>query len=182
MHAPHPRKGPRAHVCAHAPSPTSSIYLRVARSITPSPVSSIYSPIARSLTRALPMPPSPLYSPVARSLTPTPPCGALEGGGFKKWQIATKHQISPLRKVPLWQHCPCVRECKFDVPFTEGKFARRAQHPKKCSGHLSQCFAPKHHSSSPRTLSTSTLYDCWQSNIFPFFRPTNGTITSTLSL
>ena len=28
-------------------------------------------------------------------------------------------------------------------------------------------------SSSPGTLSTSTLYDCWQSNNFPFFRPTN---------
>ena len=37
-------------------------------------------------------------------------------------------------------------------------------------------------SSSPGTLSTSTLYDCWQSNHFPFFRPTNGTITCTLPL
>ena len=37
-------------------------------------------------------------------------------------------------------------------------------------------------SSSPGTLSTSTLYDCWQSNKFPFFRPTNGTITRTLPL
>ena len=37
-------------------------------------------------------------------------------------------------------------------------------------------------SSSLGTLSTSTLYDCWQSNSFPFFRPTNGTITCTLPL
>ena len=37
-------------------------------------------------------------------------------------------------------------------------------------------------SSSPGTLSTSTLYDCWRSNNFPFFRPTNGTITCTLPL
>ena len=34
-------------------------------------------------------------------------------------------------------------------------------------------------SSSAGTLSTSTLYDCWRSNVFPFFRPTNGTITCT---
>ena len=26
-------------------------------------------------------------------------------------------------------------------------------------------------SSSPGTLSTRTLYDCWQSNNFPFFSP-----------
>ena len=37
-------------------------------------------------------------------------------------------------------------------------------------------------SSSPGTLNTSTLYDCWQSNNFPFFRPTSGTITCTLPL
>ena len=37
-------------------------------------------------------------------------------------------------------------------------------------------------SSSPGTLSTSTLYDCWQSIKFPFFRPTNGAITCTLPL
>ena len=37
-------------------------------------------------------------------------------------------------------------------------------------------------SSSPGTLSTSTLYDCWQPNNFPFSRPTNGTITCTLPL
>ena len=36
--------------------------------------------------------------------------------------------------------------------------------------------------SSPGTQSTSTLYDCWQSNNFPFFRPTNGAITCTLPL
>ena len=38
------------------------------------------------------------------------------------------------------------------------------------------------HSSSPGTQSTSTLYDCWQTHNFPFFRPTNGTITCTLPL
>ena len=27
-----------------------------------------------------------------------------------------------------------------------GTFARRARHPNECSGHLSQCFTPKHHS------------------------------------
>ena len=37
-------------------------------------------------------------------------------------------------------------------------------------------------SSGPGTLSTSTLYGCWQSNNFPFFRPINGTITCTLPL
>ena len=37
-------------------------------------------------------------------------------------------------------------------------------------------------SSSPGTRSTSTLYDCWQSNNSPFSRPTNGTITCTLPL
>ena len=37
-------------------------------------------------------------------------------------------------------------------------------------------------SSSPGTLSACTLYDCWQSIKFPFFRPTNGTITCTLPL
>ena len=37
-------------------------------------------------------------------------------------------------------------------------------------------------SSGPGTQSTSTLYDCWQSNDFPFFCPTNGTITCTLPL
>ena len=37
-------------------------------------------------------------------------------------------------------------------------------------------------SSSPGTLSTGTLHDCWQSNNFPFFRPTNGTTTCTLLL
>ena len=28
----------------------------------------------------------------------------------------------------------------------EGTFAPRAQYPNECSGHLSQCFTPKHHS------------------------------------
>ena len=37
-------------------------------------------------------------------------------------------------------------------------------------------------SSSPGTRSTSTLYDCWRSIKFPFFLPTNGTITCTLPL
>ena len=37
-------------------------------------------------------------------------------------------------------------------------------------------------SSSPGTLSTSILYDCWPSIKFPFFRPTNGTIACTLPL
>ena len=37
-------------------------------------------------------------------------------------------------------------------------------------------------SSSPGTLSTSTLYDCWRSIKFPFFHPTNGTIICTLPL
>ena len=37
-------------------------------------------------------------------------------------------------------------------------------------------------SSRPRTLSTSTLYDCWRSITSPFFRPTTGMITCTLPL
>ena len=37
-------------------------------------------------------------------------------------------------------------------------------------------------SSSSGTPSTSKLYDCWQSNNFPFFRPTNGMIRCTLPL
>ena len=37
-------------------------------------------------------------------------------------------------------------------------------------------------SSSPGALSIRTLYDRWQSNNFPFFCPTNGTITCTLPL
>ena len=36
--------------------------------------------------------------------------------------------------------------------------------------------------SSPGTLSTSTLCDCWRSTKFPFFRPTNGMFTYTLPL
>ena len=37
-------------------------------------------------------------------------------------------------------------------------------------------------SSSPGTLSTSTLYDCWRSIKLPLFRPTKGTIICTLPL
>ena len=76
----------------------------------------------------------------------------------------------------------CLAASAYTSSDLEGTFARRAQHPNECSGHLSQCFTPKHHpSSDPGTLSTSTLYDCWEANNFPFFPPTNGTITCTPS-
>ena len=64
----------------------------------------------------------------------------------------------------------------------EGTFARRAPHihmnvPAIYDNALPRNITP---SSSPGTLSTSTLYDCRRSTEFPFFRPTNGAITCTL--
>ena len=52
-----------------------------------------------------------------------------------------------------------------------------ARHPNECA--LPPNSTP---SSSPGTLSTSTLYDCWPSMKFPLFRQTNGTITCPLPL
>ena len=72
-------------------------------------------------------------------------------------------------------------------PDTESTFARRVPRapsiqrnvPAIYQNALPPNMTP---SSSSGTLSISTLYDCWQSNNFPFFRPTNGTITCTLPL
>ena len=66
----------------------------------------------------------------------------------------------------------------------EGMFARRAPGiqinvPAIYPNALPPNITP---SSIPGTLSTSTLNDRWRSIKFPFFRPTNGTITCTLPL
>ena len=94
---------------------------------------------------------------------------------------------------PACQHyCQChqmhkwrtntIGNCAF-----EGTFARRAPGapsiqmnvPAIYHNPLPPNITP---SSSPGTLSTCTLYDYWRSIYFPFFRPTNGTITCTLPL
>ena len=74
--------------------------------------------------------------------------------------------------------------------YFEGTFARRAPGTPGAPSIQTNVPAIYHNalppnitpSSSPGTLSTSTLYDCWQTNNFLFFRPTNGTITCTLPL
>ena len=67
----------------------------------------------------------------------------------------------------------------------EGTFARRAPGEPGIKMNVPAIYhnaLPPNPSSSPGTLSTSTLYDCWQSIKFPFFRPANGTIICTLPL
>ena len=76
-----------------------------------------------------------------------------------------------------------IKALRVRLPGAHAARARRAQRPNECSSHLSQWFTPNiTPSSSPGTLSTGTLYDCWQSNNFPFFGPTNRKTTCTLPL
>ena len=55
---------------------------------------------------------------------------------------------------------------------SEGTFARRTRHPNECSGHLSQCFTPKHHSLlQPGNPKHKHLVSLLAINQIPIFSP-----------